>query len=261
MKKYLLILILFTIITISGLVVILKSPKNNVINIPSEDETISINEENIVENDKDKENVTSYKTVWITVNDNNKLFLYSNLNEKLSSDELSTKYSCEYLVSGGFYNTINNHIGLFITEGEAISEIIDSLTFNGIFSVSKDKVPSITDYPVFSPRISLQSGPLLIKSGKKQVLNMENDENARRVVVAIDGNNKIYFISIFGQSNKFDGPKLVELPALLDNLNNAKNLDLIDALNLDGGAHSAFISNLDTLSEASIIGSFFCVKP
>jgi hypothetical protein len=54
---------------------------------------------------------------------------------------------------------------------------------------------------------------------------------------------------------------LSELPEIIENINNEKNLSLENVINLDGGAHSAFISDLVSLNEASPIGSYFCIKP
>lgn len=205
--------------------------------------------------------ITGYKTVWISVNDNQKLFLFSNLENKLSSNELATKNNCEYLVSGGFYNQEGNPIGLFVTEGETFSQIIDSATFNGYFNVSDNGVASITRYPIFSPRISLQTGPILLENGSKVDLSLVNDDYARRIAVGVTENNLILFLVFYDQENNLSGPSLSELPGIIEQVNNDKKLLLKDVINLDGGNHSAFISNIIKLSETATIGSFFCIKP
>ena len=101
-----------------------------------------------------KSNSGNIKSVWLRVNDIGKLFLYSNLDEKTDSKSLSTKKSCAHLINGGFYDKENRHIGLFISEGATLQDSINSSLLNGYFSVSKTGTASITEYPVFSPRIS-----------------------------------------------------------------------------------------------------------
>jgi hypothetical protein len=68
-------------------------------------------------------------------------------------------------------------------------------------------------------------------------------------------------LAIYDQFTPLLGPTLEELPGILEKFSKDKNLNLIYVLNLDGGAHSAFISDLATLTEVSPAGSFFCVKP
>jgi len=202
-----------------------------------------------------------YKIVWLTVKDTEKLFLYSNLLDLIPAKDFATKNSCVHLISGGFYDTDRKHIGLLISEGQILSQSQENDTFKGYFSVSTKGLASITEYPVFSPRISLQSGPILLKKGSKTDLVSQNIENARRLAVGITQDNEVVFLAIYDQFTPLLGPTLEELPGILEKFSKDRNLNLNYVLNLDGGAHSAFISDLATLTEVSPVGSFFCLKP
>lgn len=202
-----------------------------------------------------------YKVVWLEVIDKDKLFLYSNLAEPLTAKDFATKNSCAHIVSGGFYSLEGKHIGLFVSEGETLSQSQENSLFNGYFSLSREGLASITDYPVFSPRISLQTGPILMTDGTETSLSLKSDENARRLAVGISEENAVFFFVIYDAASPLLGPTLEELPGILADFVKDKKLDLTYILNLDGGAHSAFITDFVSLSEASPAGSFFCVKP
>ncbi len=204
---------------------------------------------------------SDYKIVWLTVRDKEKLFLYSNLIDLSPAKDLATKNSCAHLISGGFYNTDRKHIGLLISEGETISQSQDNVSFNGYFSISNNGMASITEYPMFNPRISLQTGPILLKEASKTILNSQNIENSRRLAVGITKENDVVFLAVYDQFTPLLGPTLEELPSIIEKFNIERKLNLTYALNLDGGAHSAFISDIATLSEVSTIGSYFCIKP
>lgn len=251
-------LLLIIIFAIGVLTFSKYSSNKTTLKLPGEG---SLDEETKTQNPQISTDSGGYKTVWIIVRDTNKLFLNSNLDNKSNSNDLATKNSCVHLISGGFYDTKGNHIGLLISEGETISESQDNKLFNGYFSVSKTGVISITEYPVFSPRISLQSGPYLLKNSEKVKLSLEKDENARRIVVGVTKNQLVLFLVIYDQKNTFSGPKLAESSEIIEKVNKEAKLNMTNVINLDGGAHSAFITDLTKLSEASPIGSYFCIRP
>lgn len=263
MKKLLFSFIFIVIFTFTAIIFFKANKSENIPQTPADTTPTNIQNSTPTQNKAQPQDSSGqgYKTVWISVNDKDKLFLYTNLENKLSSKELATKHSCAQLISGGFYDTQGNHIGLLVSEGEIISDSQKNDLFNAYFSISKTNVISITEYPIFSPRISLQTGPFLFKNKNKVNLNLVRDENARRIAVGITEDKKIMFFAFYEQENYFSGPELAELSELIERINKEKKLSLVDVINLDGGAHSAFISDLVTLSEASPIGSFFCLKP
>ncbi|OGM75202.1 hypothetical protein A3H19_06190 [Candidatus Woesebacteria bacterium RIFCSPLOWO2_12_FULL_39_9] len=204
---------------------------------------------------------TKSNVQYITVREPSKITLLSNLEERLTAHEAYEKNGCIYLVSGGFYAQNSKHIGLFVTEYKKLSESIDNPTFNGFFTIDSSGKPKISLTPSEYVRVALQSGPILYKDGKPQILNLKNDENARRLVVTVNRFDQVTFIAFYNQNNPVDGPRLADLPKLLDELRKDTNLDFDWALNLDGGSHSAFITETVNLKEISSIGGYFCIRP
>ena len=72
---------------------------------------------------------------------------------------------------------------------------------------------------------------------------------------------KVIFIVAYTKGNPLSGPRLTELPEIIDELSKNAKLDIVDALNLDGGSHSAFLTKSFQLTEISTIGSYFCTEP
>ncbi len=200
-----------------------------------------------------------YEVNWIIVEDVNKISLKSNLEEKLTAKEIVEKESCQHLVSGGFFTLENKHIGLFVSERKKISEAINSNLFNGYFYINKNGKAEISSSIPNFPKLALQSGPILVKNGIPQVLNIKNDEHARRIVVTTNKNEQVIFLAFYDTSNYVGGPTLSELPNVLADLEKNTSLDFENALNLDGGTHSTFISDAFSLTELSTIGSYFCI--
>lgn len=200
------------------------------------------------------------KAVWLRVESNDKIFLYNNLQKKLSSTEAMTMNQCASLVSAYFYDS-EGPLGLVITESQVISNIGKSSLLSGIFAIDKGNIATITKKEPQNIKIAVQSGPLIMFNSK--ILNVESSTNeaARRIVAAIDAEGRVYFISLYKKDNPLRGPNLEELPSILSEVNEANNLNLVSALNLDGGSHSAFVTEFSKLTEVSTIGGYFCVKP
>jgi len=198
---------------------------------------------------------------YVTVRNIEKIELYSNLEEPKTSFDFKELNGCIYLTNGGFYGEDNKHIGLFVSKGNVISGASSSPTFNGFFSISKNKNASISYNEPQGPEYAVQSGPMLFANGEPLTLQIKNDERARRVVVAINRSGHVIFIVFYNPSQTFDGPLLSELPELLSDLKKNTNLDFEYAINLDGGAHSTFITDALKLSELSTAGGYFCIKP
>lgn len=197
---------------------------------------------------------------WLIVRDTTNLTLYSNLEDKLGSRDAMQEKGCLHLVNAGFYMPDDTHPGLFVSEGELLSAIRNNSLFNGYFSVSFDGIADISGNPPESTRVALQTGPILMQDKKSVTLSLSDDKPSRRVVLAIDKQENIVFVAIYTKGSVFDGPNLKDLPNLLNQLNENSSLDLVDAINLDGGTASAFISDSVKLTEFVRIGSYFCVE-
>jgi len=204
---------------------------------------------------------SDYKIVWIRVRDLDRIEFFANFNEKLDSKSLVQNNNCLHLVSGGFFTEEGKPIGLFISNGKVISNSIESTLFNGYFSISENGTVTTSSLTPPSARLAIQSGPILMQNSKKIGLKLERDELARRIVVASTKNNQVVFVAMYMRTNPILGPKLSEVPSIIEEINKNSTLEITDAINLDGGSHSAFLTDIVKLTELNSIGSFFCVKP
>lgn len=201
----------------------------------------------------------SLRAAWIKVADSKKLSLYPNLQDRVLSGDFREQKKCQNLVSAGFYSKDSKPIGLFVTEGEKISEKVQDRFFDGIFSVDSDGKPRITlQVPGDNLSLALQSGPVLIWERRLQNLTIKNDESARRLLVALTTDNQIYFFVIFEKESVLGGPYLEHLPKVLGALGEKMEVRFSYALNLDGGAASAFYGDSISLPEFAPVGGFFC---
>jgi uncharacterized protein YigE (DUF2233 family) len=190
-----------------------------------------------------------------------KVELYSNLKEQKLSEEIYVNKSCSVLVNGGFYSEKNTHLGLFISNFEIISRFSQNALLNGFLSIdSADKILISADLPYSNSRIALQTGPLLMLDNKPLILAIGNDEPERRIVAGTIPDNKLIFMVFYRDSAEFEGPLLGQLPEIINLFKKQTGIDILDAINLDGGSASIFISNYDRLNELAHAGSYFCVK-
>ncbi len=194
---------------------------------------------------------------WIVVRDIDKISLYSNLNEKLAAKEAKEVYGCNALINGSFFGEDQKHIGLFITEGKTLSIPKDSTLFNGFFSIQAKK-PVIASQIPSNAYTAIQTGPILMRNGVAVQIT-SGSEKARRMVAAVSSTGEVIFLTFYDSSSLALGPTLSELPKHLQELNKNTNLEIKDAINLDGGAHSAFLSDQVQLTDIQTPGSYFCV--
>lgn len=202
-----------------------------------------------------------YQVAQVAVENADLLQLIPNFQEKLSATAAKDKYECQSLVSGGFYLTDGSPAGLFIQGGATIKKWTANRLFNGVLSINDIATPRITfEVPRDHLRLAVQSGPVLIENGHALGLDLVSDKPARRVLAVVTGDNRLYFLVIFSPEQVFDGPKLTDLGAILSEIEKATGLVFADAINLDGGSASAFITSEFTLIEVSPVGSFFCLN-
>lgn len=202
--------------------------------------------------------INSYYIVWEKIEDLSKISLFSNLTDQKTAKVLYKENKCKTLVNSGFYSKEGNHIGLFISNGNKISLYEKNSLFNGVFSLDNN-VASINLNETNSNN-ALQAGPVLIFNGVTRNLSIKNDENERRMVIAITENSEVLFLAIYKKESTYLGPKLAELPDLLINFSQKTSLKIKSALNLDGGTASAFYTKGLSLGELTKIGGYFCIK-
>ncbi len=105
---------------------------------------------------------------------------------------------------------------------------------------------------------AIQTGPIIKENNSYITLKIQDDNGARRVLAAITGDNRLYFLVIYDNNSQFNGPLLADVPSLVGNFENESGIHFADVINLDGGAASAFYSDSASLSEINPSGAFFC---
>jgi uncharacterized protein YigE (DUF2233 family) len=203
---------------------------------------------------------SSSGVLWRKV-DANAMVLIPNFEAKKTSKSAFEENGCETLINGGFYGRDNAPIGYFVADGQELSGFRQNKLFDGVLSVNEFGTPRITRKAPSDPLVSaVQTGPIVFENGLKVPLSIMRDRPDRRMLAAVTGVNELIFITFYSPESSFSGPRLAELPDAISKLNEAEELNIADAVNLDGGSASAFITAEISLTEASPVGSFFCVK-
>lgn len=199
-----------------------------------------------------------YNFDYVIVNPS-RVFLYLN-DDKISGSKIKEEFDCIYLVNGGFYDSEFRPIGLFVSEGKEMSPWQKNRLFNAVFSINFFDTARITrDVPRDPLRVALQAGPLVFENGEKVVIK-SSASFERRVIVGVTGDNQPVFLVFWSQDNFLRGPLLEELPYLIEEINKNFDLNIADAINLDGGSASAFYGDSLALGETSLLRSFFCLR-
>lgn len=179
---------------------------------------------------------------------------------KLSSDA-SEQNNCDFLSSAGFYTKENKPVGYFYAQEKEYRAGHESALFNGYITANKMGVIRITSILPRDQLVwGLQTGPVLRENGKNSVLRITNDKNARRVFAAVTGDNKLFIAVVYDPLSSFRGPKLVDLPSFVSELEEKTGVVIADAINLDGGSASTFKNEEKYLTELSPVGSFLCIQ-
>jgi uncharacterized protein YigE (DUF2233 family) len=214
--------------------------------------TIQLNQVNL--------NGTKYSYGIIQVQHNQEVFLIANFLTASLSAEIKNVYACDSIVNGGFYDTANKPLGLFTVGNHTYSAQIPSALVNGFVWRNQTNNYFIGETaPISNFNWILQTGPFLVESGHPMVLKLTADENARRMVAATSGNN-LYFLTLYNPDQIYSGPNLADVPTLVSQISRDNNLNIQNAINLDGGMASAFINPNLKLEELTRVGSFFCIK-
>jgi len=201
----------------------------------------------------------STRVSWAIVNPED-IELYSNLKDQHLSEQIKADRNCRILVNGGFYSEEGTNLGLLITDSEIISPFSKSTTRNGILAVDGNHVSIGNDLTVKNPRIGLQSGPLLMQNGQPLALKINNDEPNRRIVAGTTKDNKLIFLAFYSDESDLEGPLLGLMPEAVDLFKKQTGINITDAINLDGGSASVFITDYVVLRELNHMGSYFCIR-
>ncbi len=206
-------------------------------------------------------NDVSYRYAVYQVANKSQLHLYPNFESQEKSIKLYTDNHCQVLVNGGFYSTDHKPLGWLVSESHEISRQIISKLLDGFIWMETDgRVFASTQVPQEAAIWGLQTGPLLIFRKDPTELKIISDKKSRRLVAGIDDQNNVWFLVIVGENSIFQGPLLASLPQVLLAIGKKETIYFTDAINLDGGSASVFITANLQIIETSFAGSYFCLK-
>ncbi|OGM28889.1 hypothetical protein A2801_02925 [Candidatus Woesebacteria bacterium RIFCSPHIGHO2_01_FULL_41_10] len=236
-----------------------KEVKNN-----SEDTQVLGVENKLLISELTRDGIT-YISYLYPVENPNSLVLISNLDEQVTLRNFVESSNCEFVINGGFYSTTFSPIGYLLIDGIEENPYKGNVLFNGVLSINGIDTPRITrSVPVDPLRLAIQTGPILYENGKSLEVVIENDKPARRSFALITGSNNLYLGIILDTDSSFSGPLLAKLPALLNIIASEHQIEIADAINLDGGTASGlFYTSEDKgelVTELSTIGTFICVE-
>lgn len=164
-----------------------------------------------------------------------RLVILDNPENKEYLGHLMKKNGCLAGVNGGFFHPDTRPLGLMVSEGQTIHRLVRARLLSGVLAV-KDRRLSLLRVQEFSPSDApsqaLQSGPFLIDQ-RKPVAGLNHTKYARRTVVLSGSSGQ------FGLLVSDSSFTLAELATLLAVPEIVHELDIIRALNLDGGSSSA----------------------
>lgn len=202
-------------------------------------------------------NGLSYACAYFEVLDMSKLSLIANFSDKKTSKDNIDENTCTAAVNGGFYDTNNKPLGLFINQSLQTTAIQSSL-LNGFLSI--DSSPDIAYAEPKHVKMAIQTGPMLLLNGKKLPLIINNDEHARRVIAGITDGGFLVFLTIYTADSVSQGPLLGDIPEIVEIINTKLPHPLVSAINLDGGNASVFKNKDIYIPEVSTVGSMFCLQ-
>jgi len=170
--------------------------------------------------------------------------------ESKTAQEVCQETNSAAAINANFFGTNLQPLGLIISNSTLLHPLqLGGHTLTGIYVnnpemnkiIHRDKFQSSDDFVE-----AVQAGPRLIADG--QPISIPEDSSTRRSAIAIDGNGRIL---LFASKDRFPGLSLKEFQQILLD----KDLDIKDALNLDGGGSSQLYVSYSKLGqEISVSG-------
>ena len=187
--------------------------------------------------------------------------LIPNFSSPIDAQTIISENTCSFAINGGFYDKQNKPLGFFQVGSKIYGRQIDSDLVNGFLWADASGTSVIsTELPHIQFQFALQTGPMLLFDSNVLPLAIHNDTHARRMVAAKNMDNRLVFITIYTSESVFEGPLLGDLHGVIQAVSTKEKLNIVDAINLDGGSASAFYNGETSLSELTPIGSLFCLK-
>lgn len=153
--------------------------------------------------------------------------------QRAAVSELCERSKGALCINANFFDEDGAALGLVVHRGITVQKIHrGGQTLTGIFFASRDGV-HIVARSLFTPDRAfeaVQAGPRVIEN-RKPVSGVELTSRSRRSGVCVDGEKRLV---LFAVSSGFLGVSMEELQAALSR----RDIDCVDALNLDGGGSS-----------------------
>jgi uncharacterized protein YigE (DUF2233 family) len=200
----------------------------------------------------------SYRFTYFFVHKAQDIKTISNLSNRQDTTEIIKNNRCQKAINGGFYTENFQPLGLLIIDNQPINANIDSQLINSYLTLAP--ILSISSERLMNETTVIQTGPLLINQGETVKLNLVTDKFSRRMVAAINDQDQLLFLAVFNDDAVFSGPKLADLPLILEIIFQQQKFKIIQATNLDGGSASMFKNQDLYLSEYKTVGEVICVK-
>ena len=139
-----------------------------------------------------------YTHDYIRVSTPSAVTVIPNFTEKKVVRALMNENSCTGAVNGGFYTKTDTPLGLFVTGGRKLGTQIESSLVNGFLWIDDSEYAVIaSELPNLTPRLALQTGPLLMFNRQPLALNIHNDTGARRMTAAKTKDGSLLFLTVY----------------------------------------------------------------
>lgn len=144
-------------------------------------------------------------------------------------------------INANFFDPQGNALGLIVADGVAYGQAFPG--YGGMLQVQNGqaRVRSNIIEPYMGETLeqAVQAFPVLVTDGQASYSNPQGDRISRRTVVGQDGAGRIILMT----TPSFIGMRLVDLSSYLP----TTDLDLVTAVNFDGGGSSMMAVNVPTL--------------
>jgi len=171
--------------------------------------------------------------------------------QPLSMQEWMQKEQAVALINGGYFDGQDQATGLVISNSQVFGTSYQG--FGGMLDVTsqgKVQLRSLRDQPYDSSEgitQATQCTPMLLIGGKRTTFNADKKASPRSVV-ALDKQGRLLFIASPGVAFTLD-----DMATLLEK----SDLDLVTALNLDGGSSTGlYVAGHNTSGQAITIDSY-----
>lgn len=203
---------------------------------------------------------TALSNLYSVIENDKFISLLPNFDTASSSAQLMEKNNCVAGINGGFYGSDSKPLGWFVTEGIQKQKLKTSDLFNGfVWQELNGRVQIASDIPETKVEWGFQTGPIIIQNGTLSPLRILNDQVARRMILAKDKSDRTIMLALYDPNSKLDGPTLTDLGSRVKEISDSQKLDIVTAVNLDGGSASAY-HDRQNLTEVITVGSWLCVK-